>query len=88
MGFSRAIREQALVFAARRCCVCRRFKGVGVEVHQSHIWHMVVRTPWTTPLFFALTATAPPDITIKITPGVRSTAPVNCANIAMTGTSE
>ena len=33
MGFSRAIREQALVLAARRCCVCRRFKGVGVEVH-------------------------------------------------------
>ena len=34
MGFSRAIREQALIMAARRCCVCRRFKGVGVEVHQ------------------------------------------------------
>ena len=33
MGFSRAIREKALVLAARRCCVCRRFKGVGVEVH-------------------------------------------------------
>ena len=33
MGFSRSIREEALVRAARRCCVCRRFKGVGVEVH-------------------------------------------------------
>ena len=33
MGFSRAIRENALVRAARCCCVCRRFKGVGVEVH-------------------------------------------------------
>lgn len=33
MGFSRAIRERALVRAARRCCVCRRYKGVGVEVH-------------------------------------------------------
>ena len=33
MGFSRANREKALVLAARRCCVCRQFKGVGVEVH-------------------------------------------------------
>lgn len=33
MGFSRAIREQALVLAARRCFVCRRLNGVGVEVH-------------------------------------------------------
>ena len=33
MGFSKANREKAMVLAARRCCVCRRFKGVGVEVH-------------------------------------------------------
>ncbi len=33
MGFSSEIRENALVKAARCCCVCRRFRGVGVEVH-------------------------------------------------------
>ena len=33
MGFPREVREEALVMAARRCCVCRQYKGVGVEVH-------------------------------------------------------
>jgi len=32
-GFPSQIREQALVLAARHCCVCRRYKGLGVEVH-------------------------------------------------------
>ena len=33
MAFSRAIKEQALVSAGRRCCLCTRFKGVRLEVH-------------------------------------------------------
>ncbi len=33
MSFSRDIREQALVAAARHCCVCHRYKGVKIEVH-------------------------------------------------------
>lgn len=33
MSFSREIREQALVAAARHCCVCHRYKGVKIEVH-------------------------------------------------------
>ena len=33
MGFSLEIRTQALVAAARHCCVCHRYKGVKVEVH-------------------------------------------------------
>jgi hypothetical protein len=33
MPFSRATKEQALVVAARYCCVCHRYKGVRVEVH-------------------------------------------------------
>lgn len=37
MPFSRSDREQALLLSARRCCVCRRFRGVGVQVH--HIVH-------------------------------------------------
>jgi hypothetical protein len=33
MPFPQHIREQALVAAARHCCVCNRYKGVKVEVH-------------------------------------------------------
>lgn len=33
MSFPADVRERALVAAARHCCVCRRFKGVSVEVH-------------------------------------------------------
>lgn len=32
-GFSKAVREQVLVEAARHCSVCHRFKAIGVEVH-------------------------------------------------------
>lgn len=33
MGFPRDVRDQALVLAARHCCVCHRYKGVCIEVH-------------------------------------------------------
>lgn len=33
MGFSNKIKDQVLVKSARHCCVCRRYKGVGIEVH-------------------------------------------------------
>lgn len=33
MPFPRDVREQALVAAARHCCVCHRFKGLKIEVH-------------------------------------------------------
>jgi hypothetical protein len=33
MGFSPAIRKEAFLRCARRCCVCRTFKGVHIEVH-------------------------------------------------------
>lgn len=33
MGFSSSVRVDALVRAARHCCVCRRYKGVKVEIH-------------------------------------------------------
>ena len=33
MGFSQKIKEDALVAAARHCCVCRKFKGLNIEVH-------------------------------------------------------
>ncbi len=33
MGFSPAIRKDALVAAARHCCVCHRYKGLNMEVH-------------------------------------------------------
>jgi len=33
MRFNPAVREQALVAAARHCCVCRRYRGVKIEVH-------------------------------------------------------
>ena len=33
MPFTRAVREQALIAAARHCCVCRRYKGIKLEVH-------------------------------------------------------
>jgi HNH endonuclease len=31
--FSHTVRDEALVAAARHCCVCHRYKGVKVEVH-------------------------------------------------------
>lgn len=33
MGFARDIKEEALVRSGRRCCVCREFKAVGIEIH-------------------------------------------------------
>ena len=33
MGFSSKIKNELLIQSARRCCVCRKYKGVGVEVH-------------------------------------------------------
>jgi hypothetical protein len=33
MGFPGSVKQEALVLSARRCCVCRQFKGVGIEVH-------------------------------------------------------
>lgn len=33
MSFSQHVKEQALLAAARHCCVCHRYKGMGVEVH-------------------------------------------------------
>lgn len=33
MPFSKEVRIEALVAAARHCCVCHRYKGVKVEVH-------------------------------------------------------
>ena len=33
MGFSKEIKVQALVASARRCCVCKEFKGRNIEVH-------------------------------------------------------
>ena len=33
MAFSKATKEDALVAAGRRCCLCKRFKGVKLEVH-------------------------------------------------------
>lgn len=39
MGFSKEVRESALVHAARHCCVCHRYTGVNVEVH-----HIVPRS--------------------------------------------
>ena len=37
MGFSRSIKEKALVASARHCCVCHRYKGLKIEIH--HIKH-------------------------------------------------
>ncbi|MBN2267641.1 MAG: HNH endonuclease, partial [Candidatus Babeliaceae bacterium] len=33
MGFPKEIKEKALIAAARRCCVCKEFKGRNIEVH-------------------------------------------------------
>lgn len=33
MAFSPSVRRDALVSAARHCCVCHRYKGVKVEIH-------------------------------------------------------
>jgi len=33
MGFSPAIKQQAMIASARHCCVCHRYKGVKMEVH-------------------------------------------------------
>ncbi len=33
MPLPRDVREQALLASARHCCVCRRYKGVKIEVH-------------------------------------------------------
>lgn len=33
MGFPNDVKEKALVAAARRCCVCKEFKGINIEVH-------------------------------------------------------
>ncbi|PLX35941.1 MAG: hypothetical protein C0606_17805 [Hyphomicrobiales bacterium] len=36
MGFSEGIKKRLMVDSARHCCVCHRYKGVGVEVHHIH----------------------------------------------------
>ena len=33
MGFPKSIKEEAMVRSARRCCVCREFKGLHLETH-------------------------------------------------------
>jgi hypothetical protein len=33
MGFSKEVKEKALVASARRCCVCKEFSGRNIEVH-------------------------------------------------------
>ncbi|MEQ9208785.1 MAG: HNH endonuclease, partial [Pseudomonadales bacterium] len=33
MGFPNGVKNRILVAAARHCCVCHRYKGVGVEAH-------------------------------------------------------
>ncbi len=33
MAFKKEVKINALVSAARHCCVCHRYKGVKVEVH-------------------------------------------------------
>lgn len=33
MSFPDAVREAVLIRSARRCCVCREFKGVNLEIH-------------------------------------------------------
>ncbi|MEQ8258841.1 MAG: HNH endonuclease signature motif containing protein [Alcanivorax sp.] len=33
MGFPKGVKNRILVAAARHCCVCHRYKGVGVEAH-------------------------------------------------------
>ncbi len=33
MGFPKGVKTRILVAAARHCCVCHRYKGVGVEAH-------------------------------------------------------
>ncbi len=33
MGFSNQIKEKAYIASARRCCVCKKFKGRNIEVH-------------------------------------------------------
>lgn len=33
MGFSKIIKQQAMIASARHCCVCHRYKGVKIEVH-------------------------------------------------------
>jgi hypothetical protein len=33
VAFSHAVRQKALLAAARRCCICRRYRGVLIEVH-------------------------------------------------------
>lgn len=33
MGFSKQIKEQVFVASARRCCICKEFLGLNIEVH-------------------------------------------------------
>ncbi len=33
MSFSNTVKKQLMIDSARRCCVCNRYKGVGVEIH-------------------------------------------------------
>ncbi|HFD32972.1 MAG TPA: HNH endonuclease [Gammaproteobacteria bacterium] len=33
MGFSNQVKERAYIASARRCCVCKKFKGRNIEVH-------------------------------------------------------
>ena len=47
MGFSQKIKEDALVAAARHCCVCRKFKGLNIEVH-----HIIPKAQLTSRAFY------------------------------------
>ena len=33
MGFSREIRNEILIATARRCCICKKFTGLNIELH-------------------------------------------------------
>jgi len=33
VGFPKGVKDRILVAAARHCCVCHRYNGVGVEAH-------------------------------------------------------
>lgn len=33
MGFDKKVKERAYIASARRCCVCKKFKGRNIEVH-------------------------------------------------------
>ncbi len=36
MGFSKKVKERALVASARHCCICHKSTGINIEVHHIH----------------------------------------------------